>query len=188
MSQSPMIERVQPPRWVGVAQAIAGIVIGLLLLFAPGASAVLIVQLVGLWWLIAGIVSLVSLAWDRKLWGWTVASGLLGIVAGLAIIRHPLWTTVIVESALFVFLGGIGVSLGVTLIARAVSGRDWGVGILGVVDVVIGLLLLFNPLTGVIALPILLGLLALIGGIAALVIAIRGPRNDASGGGGEDLR
>jgi uncharacterized membrane protein HdeD (DUF308 family) len=180
MSQPPMIERVEPPRWVGVVQGIAGIVIGLLLLLAPGASSVLLVQLVGIWWLIAGIVSLVSLAWDRKMWGWTVASGLLGIVAGLAIVRHPLWTTVLVESALFVFLGGIGVALGVTLVARGVSGRDWGVGILGVVDVVIGLLLLFNPLTGVIALPILLGLLALVGGIAALVMAIRRPRGDIS--------
>ena len=181
MSQPAMIERVEPPRWLNLVLGIAGIVIGLLLLLAPGASSVVIVQLVGLWWLISGVGSLVSLAWDRTLWGWTIASGLLGIVAGLAIVRHPLWSTVIVEGALFVFLGGIGLALGISLIARAVSTREWGVGVLGVVDVLVGLALLFNPLASVIALPILVGGLAMLGGAAALLAAIRGQRNETSG-------
>ena len=58
-------------------------------------------------------------------------------------------------------------------LVRAFTHRDWGLGLLGVVDVVIGLLLLFNPLSAVIALPILLGIIALAGGIVALVVAFR---------------
>ena len=181
MSQPAMIERVEPPRWLNMVLGIAGIVIGLLLLLAPGASSVVIVQLVGLWWLISGVGSLVSLAWDRRLWGWTIASGVLGIVAGLAIVRHPLWSTVIVEGALFVFLGAIGLALGVSLIARAVSNWEWGVGVLGLVDILVGLALLFNPLASISALPILVGGLAMLGGAAALLAAIRGPRNETTG-------
>ena len=173
MTSTPMIEPVMPPRWAVVVQGIAGIVIGLLLVLAPEASAVVLVSLLGLYWLVGGIVALVSLTWDRSQWGWTVLGGIIGIVAGLAIIRHPLWSTVIVGGSLFVFFGFVGVAFGAASLVRAFTHRDWGLGLLGVVDVVIGLLLLFNPLSAVIALPILLGIIALAGGIVALVVAFR---------------
>jgi uncharacterized membrane protein HdeD (DUF308 family) len=173
MTSTPMIEPVMPPRWAVVVQGIAGIVIGLLLVLAPEASAVVLVSLLGLYWLVGGIVALVSLTWDRAQWGWTVLGGIIGIIAGLAIIRHPLWSTVIVSGSLFVFFGFLGVAFGVASLVRAFTHRDWGLGLLGVVDIVIGLLLLFNPLSAVIALPILLGIIAIAGGVVALVVAFR---------------
>ena len=173
MTSTPMIEAVTPPRWAVVVQGIAGILIGLLLILAPEASSVVLVGLLGLYWLVGGILALVSLAWDRKQWGWTIVGGLLGIVAGLMIIRHPLWSTVIVEGSLFIFFGFLGIAFGAVAIVRAFATRDWGLGLLGVVDIVIGLFLLLNPLKAVVALPILLGIIALAGGIAALVVAVR---------------
>lgn len=175
MSQPPMIERVEPPRWLNAVQGVVGIVVGVLLLLAPGASTAVLVQLIGLWWVIAGVVSLVSLAWDRSQWGWTILSGIIGIAAGLAIVRHPLWSSVLVGGALIVFLGVVGIALGVTLLIRAFGHGDWGMGVLGAVDVLVGLVLIFNPLAAVIALPFVLGGMAIVGGIASLVAAIRGP-------------
>jgi uncharacterized membrane protein HdeD (DUF308 family) len=46
-------------------------------------------------------------------------------------------------------------------------------GLLGALDIIIGLILLFNPLAGTIALPIVLGAFALVGGIASIVMAWR---------------
>jgi uncharacterized membrane protein HdeD (DUF308 family) len=183
VSQPPMIQSLEPPRWLVVVQGLAGIGFGLLLIMAPGATTEVVVQLLGLYWLVSGIVGLVSLAWDRGRWGWTVVSGVLGIVAGLAVIRHPLWSGVIVGTVLVALIGIIGICLGIAGLIRAFSqeGRHWGSSILGVVDIVLGLILLFNALIGSIALPFLLGAIAVVGGIAALVVAIRWPAGRAAG-------
>jgi uncharacterized membrane protein HdeD (DUF308 family) len=176
-----MIQSLEPPRWLVVVQGIAGILFGLLLLTAPGATSVVVVQILGLYWLAGGIVSLVSLAWDRSRWGWTIVRGLLGIVAGLAVIRHPLWSTLIVGAGLVGLLGIVGICAGIVALIRALGeeGR-WASSILGVVDIVLGLMLLFNALLGAIAVPLLLGGIALLGGLAAVVVAIRWPARTAT--------
>lgn len=183
MSQPPMIQSLEPARWLGVVQGIAGILFGLLLLTAPGATSVVVVQIIGLYWLVGGIVALVGLAWDRSGWGWTVVRGALGIVAGLAVIRHPLWSTLIVGTTLIALLGIIGICLGIAGLIRAFSqeGRRWASSFLAVADIVLGLILLFNALIGSIAVPFLLGAIALLGGAAALVAAVRGPSDRDAG-------
>lgn len=183
MSQPPMIQSLEPPRWLVVVQGIAGILFGLLLLTAPGATSVVVVQIIGIYWLVGGIVALVGLAWDRGGWGWTVVRGVLGIVAGLAVIRHPLWSTLIVGTTLIALLGIIGICVGIAGLIRAFSqeGRRWASSFLAVVDIVLGLILLFNALIGSIAVPFLLGAIAFVGGVAALVAAIRWPSDRHAG-------
>jgi len=182
VSQPPMIESLEAPRWLVVVQGIAGVLFGLLLVTAPGATSVVVVQIIGLYWLVVGLIALVGLAWDRSGWGWTVIRGALGVVAGLAIIRHPLWSTILVGASLVALLGIIGIGLGIAALVRAFSqdGRQWASSILGVVDIVLGLILLFNALIGSIAVPFLLGAIAMLGGIVALVTAIRWPADRAT--------
>jgi uncharacterized membrane protein HdeD (DUF308 family) len=184
VSQPPMIQSLEPPRWLVVVQGIAGILFGLLLITAPGATSALVVQIIGLYWFVGGIIGLVSLAWDRDQWGWTAIRGLLGLVAGLVVIRHPLWSTVIVGASLIAIVGIIGICLGIAVIVRAMSqnGR-WASSILGVADIVLGLILLFNALIGSIAIPFLLGAIAIFGGLAAIVVAIRWPSRPATSAG-----
>lgn len=177
MSQPPMIQSLEPPRWLVVVQGIAGIGFGLLLITAPGATTVVVVQILGLYWLVSGLVSLVSLAWDRSRWGWSTASGVLGVVGGLAVIRHPLWSGVIVGTFLVALIGIVGIGIGIIGLIRAFAheGRRWASSILGVANIILGLILLSNALIGSIAVPFLLGGIAFVGGLAALVVAIRWP-------------
>src|SRR6188474_1829326 len=136
-----MIESLEAPRWLVVVQGIAGVLFGLLLIAAPGATSVVVVQIIGIYWLISGVVALVGLAWDRSGWGWTVVRGLLGIVAGLVVIRHPLWSTIIVGATLVGLLGIIGICLGIAGLVRAFSqeGRRWASSFLAIADIVLGL-------------------------------------------------
>jgi uncharacterized membrane protein HdeD (DUF308 family) len=48
-------------------------------------------------------------------------------------------------------------------------GDGWGVGILGILTVIFGIIVLANPLIGVVALPFVLGVLMLGGGVGAIV-------------------
>jgi uncharacterized membrane protein HdeD (DUF308 family) len=163
-----------PMKWLIVIQGVAGILLGLLLLTAPGVSSLIIVQFLAIYWLVSGIIGLVSLIWDRTQWGWKVAGGVLGIVAGVAVMRHPMYATVLVGTTLVVFMGILALAFGVMNLVRAFSaGGGWGMGLLGALDVIIGLFLIFNPLAGAIALPIVLGAFLLVGGIASTIMAFR---------------
>jgi uncharacterized membrane protein HdeD (DUF308 family) len=52
-------------------------------------------------------------------------------------------------------------------------GDGWGAGILGLLTVIFGIVVLANPLIGVVALPFVLGVLMLGGGIGAIVASFR---------------
>ena len=70
--------------WLFLLQGIAAIVLGLMLLTAPGATLVLIVTFLGFYWLIEGILALVHVFVDRSVpWIWSLLTGLVGIAAGV---------------------------------------------------------------------------------------------------------
>jgi uncharacterized membrane protein HdeD (DUF308 family) len=163
-----------PMKWLIVIQGVAGIILGLLLLTAPGISSLVLVQFLALYWLVSGIIGLVSLIWDRTQWGWKVFGGVLGVVAGTAVLRHPMYATLLVGTTLVVFMGILALVFGVMNLVRALSaGGGWGMGLLGALDVIIGFFLIVNPLAGAVALPIVLGAFILVGGIASIIMAWR---------------
>jgi uncharacterized membrane protein HdeD (DUF308 family) len=105
------------------------------------------------------------------LWGWKLVGGVLGIVAGIVVLQHPLWSSVLVPAIYIVILGIQGIILGAVTLVMAFRGEGWGIGILGALSIVIGLVLLFNVWIGVAALPFVLGAIGIVGGGVAIVMA-----------------
>jgi uncharacterized membrane protein HdeD (DUF308 family) len=169
------------PWWLVLLEGIAAVIIGILLLMVPGNALLALVQVMGFFWLIGGIFRIVSIFIDSSLWGWKLVSGILGILAGIVVLQHPVWSTVLVPAILVIFLGIQAIISGGASLVLAFQGGGWGVGILGVLNIVLGLVLLFNPLIGVVVLPFVLGGFALVGGIVAIVLAFR--RRSAGVGG-----
>jgi uncharacterized membrane protein HdeD (DUF308 family) len=162
-----------PPKWLIVVQGVSAIILGILLVLAPGISSVILLQFLALYWLVSGIAELVSLIWDRSHLWWKLLGGIVGVLAGLAVIQHPLWSTILVGATLVTFIGVMGVIYGVSELVRAFSGGGWGAGALGIANVLIGLLLIANPFGAAIGLPLLLGIMAIAGGVAAIGAAWR---------------
>jgi uncharacterized membrane protein HdeD (DUF308 family) len=52
-------------------------------------------------------------------------------------------------------------------------GGGWGIGILGVLSIILGLLLLTNALAGVLVLPWIFGFFLIIGGIGAVIAGLK---------------
>jgi len=167
--------RVTFPWWVTLVAGIAMIIVGLLLLATPVNATMVLVQVLGWYWLIDGIIRLVSIFVDHSGWGWKLCMGILGIVLGLAVIEHPLWSTILVPTTLVLAVGFIGMTIGILQIVSAFRGAGWGTGLLGTCSVLLGLFLIVNPLSGLVALPFVLGFLALIGGVAAPLLALGRP-------------
>ena len=161
------------PWWLVLVEGIVVALLGLLLLVAPGASLFFIVQLLGLYLFIAGIFRIIGIFLDSSSWGLKLLGGVLCLIAGLAVLRHPLWSTVGVPAGLVIVVGFLAMLQGAAGLIVAFLGGGWGMGILSVLGILLGLVLVINPLIGVAALPFILGIFMIIGGVGAVVQAFR---------------
>lgn len=161
------------PWWLVLVEGTIAVLLGLFLLIAPGAALVLMVQVLGLYLFIAGIFRIISIFVDNAWWGWKLLGGMLSIIAGLLVLEHPLWSTVMVPTVLVFVVGFLCIFQGAANLVVAFQGGGWGVGVLAVLGIVFGLVLVIYPLIGVGALPIALGAIMVVGGIAAVGQALR---------------
>jgi uncharacterized membrane protein HdeD (DUF308 family) len=166
-------EKQNIPWWVVLLQGIAAVILGVLLLTKPGMTMVVVVQLIGIYWFVAGIFQIVAIFIDHTQWGWKLFSGILGIIAGMIIIKHPLWSPIMLTSVLIIVLGIEGLIIGVINLIQAFKGGGWGVGILGALSILIGLVLLANVLLAAFSVPWVLGVLGIVGGIIAIIYSFR---------------
>ena len=161
------------PWWLVLVEGILVVLFGLLLLVAPGASLFFMVQILGLYLFIAGILRIMGIFLDSSFWGLKLVAGILCLIAGLAVLRHPLWSTIAATSVVAVIVGFLAILQGIAGLVVAYQGGGWGLGILSVLGLLIGLILVINPLIGVAAVTFILGIFMLIGGIGSVVQAFR---------------
>ena len=162
---------------------VEGIVValfGLILLVAPGASLVFLVWLLGIYLLIAGISRIIGIFLDSSSWGWKLAAGILCLIAGVAVLSNPLWSTTVASTWLIILVGILSMLQGAAGLIVAFQGGGWGMGFLSVLGILFGLFLVINPLIGVAALTLILAIFMLIGGVGAVIQAFRMRRGAAS--------
>ena len=169
------IERQQSSIWwLFLLQGIAGIILGLMLLAAPSVTLIGIVTFLGFYWLITGVLALVSMFVNHSVhWIWSLISGIIGILAGLFVLNHPLMAALMVPTVLVFVLGLEGLVLGVLEIASAFTGGGIGAFLLGAVNLLLGALLLAAPVAAALAVPLVFGVLLLVQGVALIVWAFR---------------
>jgi uncharacterized membrane protein HdeD (DUF308 family) len=157
------------PWWLVLLEGIFAALFGFLLLIAPGSTLVFLVQVLGFYLLIEGILRLVSIFVDSSLWGLKLAIGILGILAGIVVLNHPLWSALAIPTYIVYIVGFLAIFQGAGGLIQMFRGDGWGAGILGVLAIIFGIIVLANPLIGVVALPFVLGGFMIAGGIAAIV-------------------
>ncbi len=161
------------PWWAILLEGIAALIIGLLLLAAPVFSVIAAVQVLGVYWLIVGITSIVSILVDRTNWGWNLIWGILGIIAGIAVLEYPLLSAILVPETLILYIAILGILIGLMGLYRAYSIRSWEYAITGIVSILFGLFIIANPLAATLALTYILGAIGIVGGIIAMVGALK---------------
>jgi uncharacterized membrane protein HdeD (DUF308 family) len=169
---------VQPQQsniwWLFLLEGAAGIILGLMLLTAPGLTTVALVTFLGYYWLIMGILALVRVFTDRSIpWIWSFLTGIVGILAGVVVVRHPLLAALTVPTTIVIILGAQGLVMGVLEIVSGFTGGGIGSFILGAIYVLAGLLLLSSPIVAALAVPLVFAVLLLVQGVALIVLAFR---------------
>jgi uncharacterized membrane protein HdeD (DUF308 family) len=106
-------------------------------------------------------------------WGWLLALGILMIILGAFAIAAPYGATLAVQFA----LGWILVIGGIAEAIHAFMARGWGGFLLellsAILYLVVGVLLLVNPVGGALALTIVLAVFLIVEGIFKIMMAMR---------------
>ncbi|WP_267380769.1 MULTISPECIES: HdeD family acid-resistance protein [unclassified Sphingomonas] len=91
-------------------------------------------------------------------WGWVLASGIVSAILGLMAFAWPFSATIAATLIIGAFLLAAGaVSIGAGIFGRGHEGRVYAT-LLGIVALVIGLVMIFEPATGALSLTLLVAI------------------------------
>jgi len=169
-----MDEPVPVPWWLILLDGIVGLIIGILLIAYPQATLTFIVVLLGIYWLIAGIFKIISIFVDSAQWGLKLLIGVLGIIAGIIVLQYPFMSKNVVAFTFILILGIDGIIIGILALIQAFQGGGWGTAIMGILSILFGIIILANAwISSIIALPYILGVFAIVGGILGIIMAFK---------------
>jgi uncharacterized membrane protein HdeD (DUF308 family) len=136
------------PWWLLFMEGIFAIILGGILIWAPSTTQqntwIILVIVLGLYWLVSGILSLARLFQNQKQWGLKLFTGILSILAGGYILVYPAISAAALPSIILLVLGILGCMHGLTRLVSAFSGAGWGAGIMGVLMIILGIILIVN--------------------------------------------
>ena len=165
--------------WMIALKGILLLIFGLYAVTKPGTAIIALVTYAGVVSLITGIFLMIAAFTnkDKKGWGWTLAEGIFDIVFGVIVLTYPFGGTVAAAAILSVFLGfwaffGGFVLIGNAFRLRKIKESRWGPILLGgILTVILGWLIITNPLANSLALTVLIGIFTIIFGFETFVWA-----------------
>jgi uncharacterized membrane protein HdeD (DUF308 family) len=163
--------------WLVLLRGIAAIVFGILAWAWPGVTLITLVLFWGAYALVDGIAALVG-GWKAKdgtkpMWQ-VVLIGVLGIVAGVVTFLSPGVTAI----ALLLLIAGWAIVNGILQVAAAIRLRkeianEWLLILSGALSIVFGVLMIFNPGAGALAVLWVIAAFAVAYGVLLVILALK---------------
>lgn len=160
--------------WVVLLEGIAAFILGLYLIISPFKAIVLVATAVGFYLLVVGVLALVdAFSHESASRGWKTVSGIAGIIGGILVVLKPLFGAALIPSILILYLAILCLVHGVTQVISGVRGGGPEAVSVGVLSIILSaILFIVFPLL-LAALPFLLGICGIIGGIWLAVMAFK---------------
>jgi uncharacterized membrane protein HdeD (DUF308 family) len=156
---------------VGIASAVAGVI----LVTKPSNSLATLAVIFGIFLLVDGIVELIA-SFGHPAEGRVIAVivGLLGLVVGIILIRHPTHAVTAIGLLIGIWL----IAAGVLRLLRAVAVPGRLQAVIAVVEIVVGIVIVSNPHIGYATLAVLTGIWLILNGFGmiGLGLAVRKAR------------
>jgi len=163
--------------WVFVFRGVVAILFGVLAFLRPGITLEALVLLFAFWALFDGVLALigsVGAAEAHEPWWPLVLIGLLGIAAGVVTLKWPGITALalLLVIAYWSIFRGILEIVGAVRLRNLIQGEGWFI-VGGLASIAFGVLLIIYPGSGLLAVIWLIGIYAVIFGIAQLMLGFR---------------
>ena len=167
--------------WVMLIQGAIMLFVGWLLLKQPMTTVLNLVVLLGLYWLIAGIMDVITsvlLIKSHESWGWKLFGGVIGIIAGLLVLNNPIFAGVLTPVIMMYIIAFIFIINGIVsmIVGNHTAGGErkwsWGSFFLGIIYLLFGFMLLSSPqIVSVATLVLTTGVLGIVGGIGLMIFS-----------------
>jgi uncharacterized membrane protein HdeD (DUF308 family) len=167
-------ERDREPSWAWWVTLIVGVislVAGIILVFKPSNSLATLAVIFGIFLLIDGIAELVASITGRvDNRALAAIVGVLGIVIGIALIRHPFHGVAAIGLLIGIWLVAAGV---VRFVRSLVVGTRPALGVLiALLEIFVGVAVVANPHIGYATLAILTGIWLILSGIGTIALGV----------------
>jgi len=169
-----MLDALAKNWWALALRGFAAVLFGLLTFFLPGITLVTLVLLFGAYALVDGLFNLLAFFRVASHHWALLIEGVIGVIAGVLTFTWPAITAVgLLYLIAFwaIFTGIFEIVAGIRL--RKVVANEWLLLLMGVLSTLFGLLILFAPGAGALAIVLWIGAYALMFGIVLLALAFR---------------
>ncbi len=175
LTEQSMLTDVARRWWVFALRGVLAILFGVLAIFWPALTLVVLVILFGAYALVDGIFAVVAAVANRtsSRW-WTLVEGLAGIVAGILTFVWPSITALV----LVYVIAAWAVVTGIMEIAAAVRLRreisnEWFLILGGILSVLFGVFVAIFPGAGALSIVLLIAIYSILFGILFLILGFR---------------
>lgn len=164
--------------WMLLIRAILTLAFGIVALSSPGIALLALVFVFATYAILEGIAAVTLGIRSRGTaphWGWSVFQGAVSILAGLLALIWPGATalTLLFLVAFWAIVLGVA-EIGQAFVARKRGEDTWGWTVAaGALNIIVGILLLVWPATGILTLLWLIGVFAVATGIVGIIWAFR---------------
>ncbi|MDB5017540.1 MAG: protein of unknown function rane [Mucilaginibacter sp.] len=157
--------------WVFVLRGVLFILVGIYMLMSPATGFVALGLLFGLVILVAGVTELLHAYRDhgRDSKRWHLLAGLVEVVLGIVLMTHVAASIDIIRIIVGIYFLFRGISI---LTFRRMTGRSWWVTLGGVLVLIFGLLVLFNPAFGALTIVLWTAIAFIVTGIVNVLLGI----------------
>ena len=172
--------------WMFLLRGILALVFGLVALFFPAAAFLSLVLIFGAFAFVDGVFAIISaFTSDAKSenWWWLILEGAIGILIGVLTVIQPAamgeaWLILI---AVWAIITGIFEIITAIRIRKQIEGEFWMI-LSGLISVAFGVLVFVNPISGALAIGVIIGIYAIIFGamLVALSLRLRNHRSRAA--------
>lgn len=149
---------------------ILGVVAGIIVIIEPGSSLATLAWIAGIFLVVDGVFALAGAVTSSENRGVLAVVGILGVIAGLYLMRHPISGVVAIALVLGIWLVAHGLVRITDALGRSASDRTWTV-IAGVIELIAGVVIVASPRIGVTTLGLFVGLAFLLRGIGEISAA-----------------
>jgi uncharacterized membrane protein HdeD (DUF308 family) len=173
---SPVVSLVARSWWVLLLYGLVALVFGAVAILQPLAAATALAWAIGVMAVVEGVISLVALFGGNSgvSRGWLAVYALASLVFGVLAVINPLATAsvLVLLLAAWLIVAGIHRIVFAVRVRRHIQG-EWLLILSGVLAIVLGALLVANPLAGVAVTTLWIGIGSLIYGVLQVVVAFR---------------
>ena len=172
-----MLSAMQRNWWVLALRGLFSIIFGILVIVWPGIALETLLLLVAAYFLVDGVVEIVTSIQQRATnpqWLWGVLEGVVSVLAGIGAFLFPGITALILLYliAIYAIMTGILQLIAAWQLRKEIEGEIW-LGLSGLLSVIAGILLILFPGTGALAVLGIIAAYSILFGVFLIILGFR---------------